>query len=845
MTRDSFAFAPARRLGFVPSFVVVCGLAACASSPPAPAAGAPAAATPTAPATPAPAAVPPGSASVGSAPDWNAQPTNGSPGVDAPKLSGNELLNNTTFDGGKYIPWTTSFTAPGAGNGFVKDGQFCVLVTNKGKDPWDAQARHREMIIQKGHTYSLRYTAHSTKPVQVKAKVGMSGPPYKEYWSDTVDLTTRPQAFVGVFTMEEDDDPTAEFALHFGGQNAGETQPPYTVCFDDMHLDDPKFVKEGKKAEAPIPNVTVNQTGYLPALPKLATVKSASTAPLKWELQKHGGGVVASGESKPIGRDPASGEDVHIVDFSSVTAPGKDYTLKVGNDVSHPFDIAADVYKKLKYDALAIFYHQRSGVPIAMPYAGGKQWTRPAGHVNVKAHDPVKSSPNTGDKAVPCLKDSGCDYTLDVTGGWYDAGDHGKYVVNGGISAWTLMNQFERAQLHGAAGDFGDGKMNIPEKKNKVPDLLDEARFELEFMLRMQVPDGKPRAGMVHHKIHDKEWTALGMFPDQDAQARFLWPPSTAATLNLAATAAQGARVFAKLDKKFAARSLVAAEKAWAAAVANPAVYAGTAAIGGGPYDDTHVDDEFYWAAAELYATTKKDVYKAFLEKSPHFKKVQSADPGDQMPTSMTWGQVAALGTITLAMVPNGLPAKDVDDCKAAIKAAADSFVAIVDGQGYRVPFKPGKNGFPWGSNSFVLNNGIIMALAGDFNPTEAKYTNAVAEGMNYILGRNPLDKSYITGYGERPLENPHHRFWAHQANAKFPSPPAGVVSGGPNSGLQDPYVQAAGLAGCAPQRCFVDNIEAWSVNEMAINWNAPLAWVAAYLDEKGSGAGGGKKKGK
>ena len=137
------------------------------------------------------------------------------------------------------------------------------------------------------------------------------------------------------------------------------------------------------------------------------------------------------------------------------------------------------------------------------------------------------------------------------------------------------------------------------------------------------------------------------------------------------------------------------------------------------------------------------------------------------------------------------------------------------------------------------------MALAADITG-DAKYVNAVAEGMNYILGRNPLDKSYVTGYGERPLENPHHRFWAHQANAKFPSPPAGVVSGGPNSGLQDPYVQAAGLAGCAPQKCFVDNIEAWSANEMAINWNAPLAWVAAFLDEKAAGAkGAGKKKGK
>jgi len=579
-------------------------LAACASPPP-PAPGAPAA--------PAAAEVPPASAApavpavVSAAADWTAPPTNGSPGVDAPKLSGNDLLNNTDFEGSKYVPWTTSFTAPGAGNGYVKDGQFCIAVTNKGNDPWDAQMRHREMIIQKGHVYSIKWTAHSTKPVQVKAKVGMSGPPYKEYWSDTVDLTTRPQTFVGVFTMEEDEDPTAELAFHFGGANAGETQAPYTVCFDDMHLDDPKFVKAKKVEEAPVLAVTVNQTGYLPTLPKIATVKSVSKTPLKWELLKKGGAVAASGETKPLGKDAASGEEVHVVDFSSVTAPGKDYTVKVGSDLSHPFDIAPDLYKKLKYDALAIFYHQRSGVPIAMPYAGGKQWTRPAAHVNVKANDPVKKSPNTGDKAVPCLKDAGCDYTLDVTSGWYDAGDHGKYVVNGGISAWTMLNQYERALAKGTAGDFGDGKMNIPEKKNKVPDILDEARVEMDFMLKMQVPDGKPKAGMVHHKIHDKEWTALGMWPDQDSQPRFLWPPSTAATLNLAATAAQCARIWPKLDKKFADKCLAAAEKAWAAAVANPAVFAGTAAIGGGPYDDKEVSDDFYWAAAELYATTKKD----------------------------------------------------------------------------------------------------------------------------------------------------------------------------------------------------------------------------------------------
>ncbi|HXT99162.1 MAG TPA: glycoside hydrolase family 9 protein [Polyangia bacterium] len=783
-----------------------------------------------APATPAaspPPAAAPAAATAAPVSDWNAAPTNGSPGVNAPKLTGNDLLKNSTFDGGKSIPWSPSFSGQGAGSVSVKDGQLCVAVTNKGVNGWDTQARHREMVIQKGHTYSIAFMAHASKPIRMKAKIGMAGAPYKEYWTDTVDLTTHPQAFVGAFTMEAADDPTAEFAFHFGGGFAGETTAPYTVCLDDIHLDDPQFVKPANASaeEAPVPNVLVNQTGYLPELPKLATVKNPSKSPLKWELHKKGGAVVASGETKPFGRDAASGDDLQIIDFSTYKTPGKDYTLWVSGEGSHPFDIGKDVYKKLKYDALAYFYQTRSGIEIKMPFAGGKQWTRPAGHVNV--------APNKGDKDVPCLEGSGCDYKLDVTGGWYDAGDQGKYVVNGGIAAWLLMNEYERAVARGTDGEFKDGKMNIPEKKNKIPDLLDEARWEIAFLLKMQVPDGQPKAGMVHHKVHDKEWTEIGTPPDKDDKPRFLWPPSTAATLNLAATAAQCARVFEKVDKAFAAKCLAAAEKAWTAAQANPAVYAGTSAVGGGPYDDSNVSDEFYWAAAELYITTKKDAYKAFLEKSPFFKKVPTVQGSDGMPVAFDWGNVGALGTISLALVPNLLPPQEIDDCKVAVETAADTFQALVAGEGYRLPFKPGAKGYPWGSNSFVLDNAIVLALASDFSG-EAKYRDAAAEAMNYVLGRNPMDKSYVTGYGERPLMNPHHRFWAHQANPKLPPPPPGVLSGGPNSGLQDAYVQAAGLAGCAPEKCYVDHIEAWSANEEAINWNAPLAWVAAFLDEKG-----------
>jgi endoglucanase len=762
--------------------------------------------------------------------DWNAPPTNGSPGMDVPKLSGNNLIANATFNDGKSLPWTSSFTAPGNGGTAVsKDLEYCLEITNKGANDWDAQVRHREMVIEKGHTYSIAFKAHATQPTRVKAKVGMAGPPYHEYWSDTVDLTTHPQTFVGTFTMSGDDDPTAEFAFHAGGSLASEAQAPFSICLDDVSLDDPKFVRKGGAKADPIPNVLVNQTGYLPQLPKLAIVKSAAKSPETWQLLDSAGKVVATGGTIPQGLDAASGDAVHIADFSSFATAGKGYTLKVGKDVSHPFDIESDIYKKLKYDALAYFYHNRSGIEIKMPFAGDKRWTRPAGHIGVK--------PNLGDKSVPCLASSGCTYSLDVTRGWYDAGDHGKYVVNGGIAVWTLLNQYERAKYLGSSvADFGDGKLSIPEKGNKVPDLLDEARWEIDFMLKMQVPAGQPLAGMVHHKVHDVEWTALGLNPSDDPIKRFLWPPSTAATLNVAANAAQCARIWKTLDKAYAAKCLTAAERAWTAALAHPAELAGSGAIGGGPYDDKNVNDDFYWAAAELFVTTKKEAYKAFLLKSPYFKTVPTGSGDDGLNTPMTWADTAALGTITLAVVPNALPAPEIAAARKNVDAAADVFVDLIKGQGYRLPFKPGTKGYPWGSNSFVLNNMLVMALAYDFT-NDAKYLNGVNEGMNYILGRNPMDQSYVTGYGERPLENPHHRFWSHQANAKFPSAPPGAVSGGPNSGLQDPYVKAAGLSGCAPEKCFVDNIEAWSANEITINWNAPLAWTAAFLDEKAEGA--------
>ena len=578
---------------------------------------------------------------------------------------------------------------------------------------------------------------------------------------------------------------------------------------------------------AATPTVRVNQTGYLPGAVKRATVVSTATTPQTWTLKNAAGATVASGSTIVFGNDATSGDTVHIADFSTVTASGTGYVLYIGTDYSYPFDISPSIYNRLKYDALAYFYHNRSGIAITMPYAGRTDLTRPAGHVGV--------APNRGDTSVPCASGTGCSYSLNVVGGWYDAGDQGKYVVNGGISVWTLLNQYERIKYLGSsAADFADGKLLIPENANGVADLLDEARWELEFLLRMQVPDGQPRAGMVHHKMHDEAWTGIPTRPDQDPQQRVLRPPSTAATLNLAATAAQCARIWQTIDPTFSSTCLTAAEKAWNAAQANPNVLAsGSDGTGGGAYSDNQVSDEFYWAASELYITTGKAAYQSFLTASPHYRQVPSSFAAGE--PAMTWGSTQALGTLSLAIAPNNLGAANIASMRSAITAAADVFVNVVNTQGYGTPLAPPSSGYPWGSNSFVLNNAIIMGLAYDFT-RDAKYLSGVSQSMDYILGRNGMDKSYVSGYGEQPLQNPHHRFWANQANAAYPKPPAGAVSGGPNSSLQDPYAQPR-LSGCKPQKCYVDHIEAWSVNEITINWNAPLAWVASFLDEQGGSA--------
>jgi endoglucanase len=596
----------------------------------------------------------------------------------------------------------------------------------------------------------------------------------------------------------------------------------------------------------------MNQLGFLPDGPKRALVPNESMAPLAWTLEDRDGIVRAHGQTQLIGDDPASGEHLHLVDFSAYRQPGDGLRLVVGAARSRPFRIGGDIIARLPHDALNYFYQSRASIPIEARYAGGEAWARPAGHAPDRAT--CMSGPDQrGDRWAPCA------YTLDVSRGWYDAGDQGKYVVNGGIALWTLLDLYELGRAHGRPY-FPDGSASLPEAGNGVDDLLDEARWEVEFMLAMQVPDGAHMnlpvgpfqpghaptfrdvdvSGMAHHKVADQHWTPLPTPPQLDRQPRYLFPPSTAATLNLAATAAQCARIWRTIDAPFAARCLDAARRAYAAARRNPQLFYLGQFDGSGGYFDGDVSDEYFWAAAELYTTTGEAAYAADLHASPHFSDAL-LEPA--------WPRTAPLGAITLALVPNQLSAAEVAAQRARIVDAANRFLAEEAGEGYRVPYSaacrspgalpagvtpaplpPTAHCYPWGSNSNLLNRAMLLALAGEFT-SDPRYRAGIVDVMDYLLGRNPLDQSFVSGWGARPLRNPHHRFWAHSLDPNLPGPPPGVLSGGPNStSLRADPVGPSLQGHCAPMTCWADNIRGFSMNEVAINWNAPLVWVASWL---------------
>lgn len=568
---------------------------------------------------------------------------------------------------------------------------------------------------------------------------------------------------------------------------------------------------------APQPErIRLNQYGFAPNAPKGATLVSDSETPVNWQLLNDADEAVSSGSSRVIGSDRASGESVHAIDFSSYQTTGN-YRLNVDGVGERNVNIAPGLYTQLHLDAARFFHFHRMGQPLH------------AEHLSNPAH--ARQAIHPADESLPCLNDwCGEGVRLNVRHSWYDAGDFGAYPVNVAISSWTLLNAYEFAAL-----DYSSLALNIPESNDAIPDLLDEVRFGSTFMAGMLPPEGQ----LASHKIHNVQWSGFeGDLDLENAMPRFAQPPSTAATFAIARNAAHLARVFRALDAEFAQQQWQLAIDAWQRAESNSVVlYTSETAdsVGGGDYEDSNIIDDRYAAAVEMWISAaelqlpQREFFAQQVRNSASF--LQFDPDGAQQ-----WQQVQGSGSLSLWLHRTlvELTEDEIATLRTRIVATADTARNTLELSGYPMVYNPSsiepEQTWPWGSNSFVLNRMILLGYAHKITQ-DAQYLTAMHRGMDYLLGNNPMNLSYITGYGEFVTEDLHDRIAYPLLRDQGIAFPPGWVAGGPLTGW--PGCDNATPESGAPAKRYAPQgtaTDAWCSKEVAINWNSPLVWVTAYL---------------
>jgi endoglucanase len=553
------------------------------------------------------------------------------------------------------------------------------------------------------------------------------------------------------------------------------------------------------------PQVRINQAGYLPTGPKRAVWVSDAPDPAVFCVRDAGGTRVFGARTRPcaVRPEPTSGMAVHVLEFSDLRAEGEGFSIEVGGADSHSFAIARDLYRRLVRDALAFFYLQRSGIAIDEARVPG--YGRPAGHLGDASVEAW-----IGPDAERLYPGWSCPGRFDVSGGWYDAGDHGKYVTSGAMPVWQLLATVELIRRRATRCAWWARTEAL---------LLEECRWQLDWLLRMQVPAGAQHAGMAFHRVHGTEWAPLACPPHEDPTTRVLHRPSTAATLHLAAAAAHGARVFAD-DPGYARRLLDAAVSAHRAALAEPLLLAPDdhGAFGGGPYAGDDVEDERAWAASELWLVTRDPAYEGEA-RSSFTPDVFDLDGFD-------WNRMAAAAVLDLALLGEALDGHD--RVVASVVAAADRLTELQAGQPWGQPYAPAR-GWDWGSNGRVLDNLVVLAVAHELTGRD-DHLDAATRGLDYLLGCNALGQSYVTGYGTDFTRHQHARHFANDLDPSLPPPPPGALAGGPTSKDHPGFPTDARLAGLPPQQCYLDEPTSETTNDVCIRWNAPLVFMAAYL---------------
>lgn len=472
------------------------------------------------------------------------------------------------------------------------------------------------------------------------------------------------------------------------------------------------------------------------------------------------GAVIYSGmASEPIS-SPASAEMVRTADFSKVVQPGK-YYISAGDKRSYPFIIDEKPYGSLRTEVLMMFNYHKCGICLDCGV-----WSHPACHVSLATV-------------------YGTDEKIDVSGGWHDAGDYGRYIVAAAKAVADLLLSYELSQ-------------------NPDSDVLDVAWFEIEWMLKMQ----DNATGGVYHKVTCRNFCGLDVMPEDENDELVISPISPAATADFAAAMAMAARFYPQKREEL----LLAAEHAWEWCEANPDKpgFTNPADIRTGEYGDNNSRDEYFWAACELFIATKDEKYHDYIKSDDVYSGLGWSDMG-------TYGLVAYM-----------FHAGDRADSAVFVKMK-NKLTAVC--QDIMIRYKSDPYGvslstyYVWGSSMTVANNAMTLLFGSRLiEKAKDEYIEAACEHMHYLLGRNPLSQSYITGFGTNAPKNPHHR----PSVAKNLAQP-GMVVGGPDMNLSDEALKKS-CEGEPPAKCYIDDKDSYASNEVTIYWNSPVYFVLSLL---------------
>ena len=685
------------------------------------------------------------------------------------------------FDDGEASGFT-SYVNNGDFTMYVENGELVCDIKKSGPLEHSCQIYYDGFTMAKGCVYTMSFDVHCDIERVVQWRVQVNGGDYHAYANDFIEVGPETKNITMDFTMEENSDPAPRFVVNMGTQEGCEQiTEAHKIYFDNLSL----FVKDSSNAEkivgTPTPiRVKVNQIGYKPSDVKTVIVMSKDDEKFKI-VDAETEETVFVGSYGELAYDKSVESNVRHGDFTEFQTPGRYKIISSPSGASYEFSIGDDLYDDIYKDVVLMLYKQRCGCEVTKDIAG--DFAHDACHMQ----EAVIYGDNSGTK-------------VDVSGGWHDAGDYGRYVVPG---AKTIQDLFLAYENYGQDAD----DMGIPESGNKIPDLLDEAKYELDWMLKMQ--DGA--TGGVYHKV-----TAL-VFPEtvaavDETDEMVRAPISYAATGDFAAVMAKASVMYAEFDAEFADKCLDAAKAAYAFLEANPGMkgYENPEEIVTGAYDDNQLADETLWAAAELYLATGEDTYLQATKTALN----------EKFKIGLGWADIGAYALYDLANSESA-DAYVKDAAREKLLADTDEKLAKSEAEGL---FTGLGVTYPWGSNMTIANNGMQYLLAAKLTG-DAKYTEYAQKMRDYIFGVNGTGYCYVTGYGVLTPNGTHHR--PSQVLGKTMP---GMLVGGANNGLNDPYANAV-LYGIAPGLAYVDNEQCYSCNEITIYWNSPLIYLLTGLN--------------